>query len=153
LNFKGRGVVELYSVIDFFAEPVPVYIHERIRAGHLPDNIVGDPGAFSELRQVQLSNPAALADVMNQVKSVAFAPKKCHISLLAPTSLCSVRVVHYGVNSDVTHVRQLPRISNSPLLWYRAESGAEPQFVALCCSNCSEPIDRLYPTGTSFLTD
>src|SRR5258708_20545579 len=123
-----------------------------MRGGSVGDKSVGDLGGFSELRQVQLSNPAALADVVNQVKSVAFAPKKCHISLLAPTSLCSVRVVHYGVNSDVTHVRQLPRISNSPLLWYRAESGAEPQFVALCCSNCSEPIDRLYPTGTSFLT-
>jgi hypothetical protein len=34
-----------------------------------------------------LSDPAALANVMNQIKSVAFAPKKSHISLLAPTSV------------------------------------------------------------------
>jgi hypothetical protein len=75
---KGSGIVQLNPVIDFFAKAAPVHIHEWVGAGNLPDNVIGDPGPFAELRKVQLSNPAALADVMNQVKSVAFAPKKCH---------------------------------------------------------------------------
>jgi hypothetical protein len=56
-----------------------------MRTGYLPDDVIGDPGPFAELGQVQLPDPAAFADVMNQVESVAFAPKKSHSSLLALT--------------------------------------------------------------------
>jgi hypothetical protein len=37
----------------------PIHIHEGIRTRHLPNHIVGDPGALSELGQVELLDPAA----------------------------------------------------------------------------------------------
>jgi hypothetical protein len=86
LDFGGSRIEEFDPAVDFFAELVPVHIYERVGAGYLPHDIIGDPGAFPEGSEVQLPDPAVFADVMDQVESVPFAPKKSHSSLLAQTS-------------------------------------------------------------------
>src|SRR5450759_3664601 len=78
LNLVGFRIVEFYAVVDLLAQFVPVDIHKGIRTGDLPDDVVGDAGTFPELGQVQLLDPATLADVMHQIKSIPFATKKSH---------------------------------------------------------------------------
>jgi len=96
LDLRGIRVIQLDPVVHFFAELAPVSHPRTGVSGYLPDNVIGDSRAFAELGQVQLLDPAALADVMTRLESVAFAPKKSHCSLLVPASLCSVCLIHYA---------------------------------------------------------
>jgi hypothetical protein len=69
----GLGIEQFHAIVDLLAQFIPIDVYEGIRAGDLPHDVVGDAGPFTELGQVQLFDPVALADIMNQVKSVPFA--------------------------------------------------------------------------------
>src|SRR5579863_9983742 len=86
LNLVGFGIEQLDAVVDLLAQFVPVHIHKGIGTRDLPHNVVGDAGTLPELGQVQLLDPVALANVVDQVKGVPFASQKGHRTLPAPTS-------------------------------------------------------------------
>jgi len=80
------GIEQLHAIVHLLTQLAPIHIHEWIRSGNLSHNVVGDPGSLAKLGQVQLLDPAAFANVMNQVEGIAFSPLKRHVSLQAPTT-------------------------------------------------------------------
>src|ERR1700730_16234242 len=102
LNGRGLRVSEIDLVVQLFAQGAPVEIDERMLLGDCLDDVVGDPGAVAETREMELPHFSAAAHIVHQIVGVSFATDKSHDVLesaagrwLRPLPSRSVKEFHY----------------------------------------------------------